>query len=81
MRGGNSNDRIAGVGGRRRNPKCALSPAISVLLFDAPHNIRVSVVSPGSIDTRRDHPERYHGRLPNAVTGQTIHVNGGAHYY
>jgi hypothetical protein len=34
MRGGNSNDRIAGVGGRCRNPKCALSPAISVLLFD-----------------------------------------------
>jgi hypothetical protein len=28
MRGGNSNDRIAGVGGRCRNPKCALSPAI-----------------------------------------------------
>ena len=75
----------------------------------APHNIRVNVVSPGSIDTRRDHPEWYHGRLPNAVgvplgrqgtvdeiaatclflvsedagfiTGQTIHVNGGAHYY
>ena len=33
----------------------------------APHNIRVNVVSPGSIDTRRDHPEWYHGRLPNAV--------------
>ena len=75
----------------------------------APHNIRVNVVSPGSIDTRRDHPEWYHGRLPNAagvplgrqgsvdelaatclflvsedggfITGQTIHVNGGAHYY
>jgi hypothetical protein len=37
MRGGNSNDRIAGVGGRRRNPECALSPAISVLLFDPRH--------------------------------------------
>ena len=75
----------------------------------APHNIRVNVVSPGSIDTRRDHPEWYQGRLPNAagvplgrqghvdeiaatclflvsedggfITGQTIHVNGGAHYY
>jgi NAD(P)-dependent dehydrogenase (short-subunit alcohol dehydrogenase family) len=33
----------------------------------APHNIRVNVVSPGSIDTRRDHPEWYHGRLPNGV--------------
>jgi 3-oxoacyl-[acyl-carrier protein] reductase len=75
----------------------------------APHNIRVNVVSPGSIDTRRDNPEWYQGRLPNAdgiplgrqgsvdeiaatclflvsedggfITGQTIHVNGGAHYY
>ena len=75
----------------------------------APHNIRVNVVSPGSIDTRRDNPEWYQGHLPNAVgvplgrqgsvdeiaatclflvsedggfiTGQTIHVNGGAHYY
>jgi 3-oxoacyl-[acyl-carrier protein] reductase len=75
----------------------------------APQNIRVNVVSPGSIDTRRDNPEWYHGRLPNAagvplgrqgkveeiaatclflvsedggfITGQTIHVNGGAHYY
>ena len=72
-------------------------------------NIRVNVVSPGSIDTRRDNPEWYQGRLPNAsgvplgrqgsvdeiaatclflvsedggfITGQTIHVNGGAHYY
>ena len=63
----------------------------------------------GSIDTRRDNPEWYHGRLPDAagiplgrqgsvdeiaatclflvsddagfITGQTIHVNGGAHYY
>ena len=75
----------------------------------AADNIRVNVVSPGSIDTRRDHPEWYHGRVPNAagiplgrqghvdeiaatclflvsedggfITGQTIHVNGGAHYY
>ena len=75
----------------------------------APHNIRVNVVSPGSIDTRRDHPEWYGNRQPNAegiplgrqghvdeiaatclflvsedggfITGQTIHVNGGAHYF
>jgi 3-oxoacyl-[acyl-carrier protein] reductase len=79
----------------------------------APHNIRVNVVSPGSIDTRRDNPEWYTsspgGHLPNAagiplgrqghvdeiaatclflvgedggfITGQTIHVNGGATYY
>ena len=75
----------------------------------APHNIRVNVVSPGSIDTRRDNPEWYQGRPPDAagiplgrqgsvdeiaatclflvsddggfITGQTIHVNGGAAYY
>lgn len=75
----------------------------------APHNIRVNVVSPGSIDTRRDNPEWYGNRPPNAegiplgrqgkvdeiaatylflvtedggfITGQTLHVNGGAHYY
>jgi 3-oxoacyl-[acyl-carrier protein] reductase len=75
----------------------------------APHNIRVNVVSPGSINTRRDNPEWYQGHLSNAagvplgrqgsvdeiaatclllvsedagcITGQTIHVNGGAHYY
>jgi 3-oxoacyl-[acyl-carrier protein] reductase len=75
----------------------------------AEHNIRVNVVSPGSIDTRRDHPEWYQGRPPSAagvpmgrqgkveeiaaaclflvsedggfITGQTIHVNGGAGYY
>ena len=75
----------------------------------APHNIRVNVVSPGSIDTRRDNPEWYQGRAPSAsgiplgrqghvdeiaatclflvtedggfITGQTIHVNGGAHYF
>ena len=75
----------------------------------AGQNIRANVVSPGSIDTRRDNPEWYQGRVPNAagiplgrpghvdeiaatclflvsddggfITGQTIHVNGGAHYY
>jgi 3-oxoacyl-[acyl-carrier protein] reductase len=75
----------------------------------AGHNIRVNVVSPGSIDTRRDNPEWYQGRVPSAggiplgrqghvdeiaatclflvsddggfITGQTIHVNGGAHFY
>jgi len=75
----------------------------------APHNIRVNVVSPGSIDTRRDNPEWYGNHQPNAggiplarqghvdeiaatclflvsddggfITGQTIHVNGGAAYY
>jgi len=75
----------------------------------APHNIRVNVVSPGSINTRRDHPEWYQGHVPNAagiplgrqgsvdeiaatclflisedggfITRQTIHGNGGAHYY
>lgn len=33
----------------------------------APHNIRVNVVSPGSIDTQRANPEWYQGRLPNAA--------------
>ena len=75
----------------------------------APHNIRVNIVSPGSIDTQRAHPEWYQGRVPNAagiplgrqgkvdeiaatclflvsddggfITGQTIHVNGGAFYH
>jgi 3-oxoacyl-[acyl-carrier protein] reductase len=75
----------------------------------AARNIRVNVVSPGSINTSRDHPEWYQGHVPNAagiplgrqgsvdeiaatclflvsedggfITGQTIHVNGGAHYY
>jgi 3-oxoacyl-[acyl-carrier protein] reductase len=32
----------------------------------APHNIRVNVVSPGSIDTSRANPEWYQGRAPNA---------------
>ena len=75
----------------------------------APHNIRVNVVSPGSIDTSRANPEWYQGRPPNArgiplgrqgtvdeiaatclflvsddggfITGQSIHVNGGASFY
>ena len=33
----------------------------------AAQNIRVNVVSPGSIDTRRDNPEWYQGRVPNAA--------------
>jgi len=32
----------------------------------APHNIRVNVVSPGSIDTMRANPEWYQGRVPGA---------------
>lgn len=32
----------------------------------APNNIRVNVVSPGSIDTQRANPEWYQGRVPNA---------------
>jgi 3-oxoacyl-[acyl-carrier protein] reductase len=75
----------------------------------APHNIRVNVVSPGSIDTSRANPEWYQGRPPDSagiplgrqgkvdeiaatclflvsedggfITGQTIHVNGGAGFY
>jgi NAD(P)-dependent dehydrogenase (short-subunit alcohol dehydrogenase family) len=75
----------------------------------AAHNIRANVVSPGSIDTRRDNPEWYQGRVPSAagiplgrqghvdeiaatclflvsedggfITGQTIHINGGAAFY
>jgi 3-oxoacyl-[acyl-carrier protein] reductase len=33
----------------------------------APNNIRVNVVSPGSIDTSRANPEWYQGRPPNAA--------------
>jgi 3-oxoacyl-[acyl-carrier protein] reductase len=33
----------------------------------AVHNIRVNVVSPGSIDTSRANPEWYQGRVPNAA--------------
>lgn len=76
----------------------------------APHNIRVNVVSPGSIDTSRANPEWYPGsRTPSAagiplgrqgqteeiaaaclflvsddggfITGQTLHVNGGAAFF
>ncbi|MCH8745911.1 MAG: SDR family oxidoreductase [Chloroflexi bacterium] len=75
----------------------------------AGNNIRVNVVSPGSIDTSRAHPEWYAGTPPNTegiplgrqgqvdeiaatclflvsddggfITGQTLHVNGGAGYY
>jgi 3-oxoacyl-[acyl-carrier protein] reductase len=75
----------------------------------APQNIRVNVVSPGSIDTSRANPEWYQGRPPDSagiplgrqgkvdeiaatclflvsddggfITGQTIHVNGGAGFY
>ena len=75
----------------------------------AAQNIRVNVISPGSIDTARANPEWYQGRVPSAagiplgrqgtvdeiaatclflvtddggfITGQTIHVNGGAAYY
>jgi 3-oxoacyl-[acyl-carrier protein] reductase len=32
----------------------------------AGHNIRVNVVSPGSIDTSREHPEWYQGHVPSA---------------
>src|SRR5579863_6078067 len=44
----------------------------------APNNIRVNVVSPGSIDTRRDNPEWYQGRTPNAAgipLGRQGHVD------
>jgi NAD(P)-dependent dehydrogenase (short-subunit alcohol dehydrogenase family) len=33
----------------------------------APNNIRVNIVSPGSIDTSRANPEWYHGQVPNAA--------------
>jgi 3-oxoacyl-[acyl-carrier protein] reductase len=75
----------------------------------AANNIRVNIVSPGSIDTSRANPEWYGGRPPDAsgiplgrqgkvdeiaatclflvsddggfITGQTIHVNGGAQFH
>jgi 3-oxoacyl-[acyl-carrier protein] reductase len=33
----------------------------------AADNIRVNAVSPGSIDTSRENPDWYHGRVPNAA--------------
>ena len=44
----------------------------------AGQNIRANVVSPGSIDTRRDNTEWYHGRVPNAAgipIGRQGHVD------
>ncbi len=44
----------------------------------APHNIRVNVVSPGTIDTRRDNPEWYQGRVQSAAgipLGRQGHVD------
>jgi NAD(P)-dependent dehydrogenase (short-subunit alcohol dehydrogenase family) len=44
----------------------------------AGHNIRANVVSPGSIDTRRDHPEWYRGHAPSAAgipLGRQGHVD------
>jgi NAD(P)-dependent dehydrogenase (short-subunit alcohol dehydrogenase family) len=44
----------------------------------AAQNIRANVVSPGSIDTRRDNPEWYQGRVPNAAgipLGRQGHVD------
>jgi 3-oxoacyl-[acyl-carrier protein] reductase len=44
----------------------------------AGQNIRANVVSPGSIDTRRDNPEWYHGRPPSAAgipLGRQGHVD------
>ena len=44
----------------------------------APRNIRVNVVSPGSIDTARANPEWYQGRVPSAAgipLGRQGHVD------
>ncbi len=44
----------------------------------AAQNIRANVVSPGSIDTRRDNPEWYQGRVPGAAgipLGRQGHVD------
>jgi 3-oxoacyl-[acyl-carrier protein] reductase len=44
----------------------------------AAHNIRANVVSPGSIDTRRDNPEWYQGHVPSAAgipLGRQGHVD------
>jgi len=103
---------FAGGGGRAHisAAKMALVGLARSLASEfAAQNIRVNVVSPGSIDTARANPEWYHGRPPSAagiplgrqgrveeiaatclflvsddggfITGQTIHVNGGAAYY
>jgi 3-oxoacyl-[acyl-carrier protein] reductase len=40
--------------------------ARSLAVEFAAQNIRANVVSPGSIDTRRDHPEWYRGHVPSA---------------
>jgi 3-oxoacyl-[acyl-carrier protein] reductase len=41
--------------------------ARSLAVEFAAQNIRANVVSPGSIDTRRDHPEWYRGHVPSAA--------------
>jgi 3-oxoacyl-[acyl-carrier protein] reductase len=41
--------------------------ARSLAVEFAPHNIRVNVVCPGSIDTSRANPEWYQGRAPSAT--------------
>ena len=49
----------------------------AVLEF-AGQNIRANVVSPGSIDTRRDNPEWYRGHVPSAAgipLGRQGHVD------
>ncbi|MCC7372773.1 MAG: 3-oxoacyl-ACP reductase FabG [Chloroflexi bacterium] len=109
---------FVGVGAFAGGPRRALVSAAKYGLIGlarslaaefAPDNIRVNVVSPGSIDTSRANPEWYAGRPPNAagiplgrqgtpeeiaatclflvsdessfITGQTIHVNGGASFH
>ena len=102
---GRGSGRTGVLGGQDGLDRRGARPRLGI----ASHNIRVNVVSPGSIDTRRDNPEWYGCHLPNAagiplgrqgsvdeiaatclflvsedggfVAGQTIHVNGGAHYY
>ena len=97
------------MGGSGRAAVSAAKMGLGLASEFAAQNIRVNVVSPGSIDTSRANPEWYQGRTPTAggiplgrqgtvdeiaatclflvtddggfITGQTIHVNGGAHYY